>query len=165
MDMNEAYRELESGFWAEMAPAHCPCGGSGWMLSNFDIWHKCLIHYHGTPHPEFDYVDDGDYEAARLEMYRGIYAQLRAQAFQAGFRGEFNGAIAGMLSTATPADWVNCAYEVVADFEQSAQETEARKQGYSCGLEMRRAEPRPDFGRSRRRAETPQPDAGHGAAG
>lgn len=29
---------------------------SGWLLSDFDTWHKCSLHYKGQPHP--DEIDD-----------------------------------------------------------------------------------------------------------
>lgn len=33
-------------------PATCPCKGSGWMLHDYDVWVKCLVHHTDQPHPE-----------------------------------------------------------------------------------------------------------------
>lgn len=34
--------------WGE--PSEHNCGG--WILSDFDTWHKCSLHYKDQPHPE-----------------------------------------------------------------------------------------------------------------
>lgn len=42
-------------------PNRCPCSGSGWILSPFDTWEQCPIHFDcNKPHPEEDYpIDEG----------------------------------------------------------------------------------------------------------
>lgn len=47
--------------WAAYAPEEdpkrCPCHGSGWMLSDYDTWHRCYVHNNGhIPHPEDETV-------------------------------------------------------------------------------------------------------------
>lgn len=32
-------------------PDTCRCSG-GWLLSDYDTFHKCPTHYEGQPHPE-----------------------------------------------------------------------------------------------------------------
>lgn len=32
--------------------SECWCRGSGWVLSNWDSFHRCPYHYDGQPHPE-----------------------------------------------------------------------------------------------------------------
>lgn len=36
------------------SPTECPCQGTGWLLSEYDSWHKCPSHNVGQPHPEED---------------------------------------------------------------------------------------------------------------
>lgn len=38
----------------------CLCGGDGWILSDFDTWHKCPYHFSGQEYPKvsFDELDD-----------------------------------------------------------------------------------------------------------
>lgn len=47
---NEHY--LRTAKWAEINPAACLCKGSGWVLSDADTWHNCVLHGAGVPHPE-----------------------------------------------------------------------------------------------------------------
>ena len=35
----------------------CPCNGSGWVLSNLDVWVECP-HHRGRQHPEDYHCDD-----------------------------------------------------------------------------------------------------------
>jgi len=34
-------------------PEECPCGGSGWAVSQLDTWEQCPQHYTGQTHPEY----------------------------------------------------------------------------------------------------------------
>lgn len=43
--------DTTSAFWAEMEDNHCPCGGSGWALRNFNH-EECPIHFKGQLHPD-----------------------------------------------------------------------------------------------------------------
>ena len=55
---NEAQRS-QAGFredlrsWVNDDPEKCICHGSGWCLSNLDVWEECPRH-RGLPHPEED---------------------------------------------------------------------------------------------------------------
>lgn len=40
-------------------PRLCPCGGGGWVLSDWDTWHTCPVHHNGQQHPEADYLGLG----------------------------------------------------------------------------------------------------------
>jgi len=114
----ETFRALERGGWAEPAPGSCLCGGGGWFLSGYDTWHKCPIHYYGTPDPEsegemhaavgseedgFGPDEQAKYQArqerARLDMLRKLYRQLRQDAYGLGFRGSFKAACAEIMAT------------------------------------------------------------------
>ena len=52
MSLQDEFRAMESGHWAEADAADCPCRGRGWLLSDLDTWHRCPIHGKGKPHPE-----------------------------------------------------------------------------------------------------------------
>lgn len=41
-------------------PKTCWCRGSGWVLSDWDSFHRCPCHYRGQPHPESE-PDEWDY--------------------------------------------------------------------------------------------------------
>jgi hypothetical protein len=57
--------------WAHPHPDKCPCGGSGWLLSDYDTWHECGLHRHGAPHPE---DEDAEHNPERmLRVYRDAY--------------------------------------------------------------------------------------------
>lgn len=51
-ELQSYYDAFSSGCWANPNPEACPCGGSGWALSEVDTWHECPVHYAGQPHPE-----------------------------------------------------------------------------------------------------------------
>jgi hypothetical protein len=134
------YRDLESGVWAEANPYTCPCR-SGWLLSDFDTWQRCPIHGKSVPHPE---DEDGsfDHGAHRLQLARTAYAQFRAEARQAGFRGSFKAACRAASGRYRPSikEWVCAAEQVASEYRQEVAEQAARRAGYSCGLERRWSE-------------------------
>ena len=52
---NEAQREVAAisrGYVSEEDPRDCPCRGCGWILSDWDVWVTCPLHYKGGPDPE-----------------------------------------------------------------------------------------------------------------
>jgi len=52
---NEAQREhaaISAGWCSEEDPKDCACYGGGWILSDWDVWVKCPLHYKGGPDPE-----------------------------------------------------------------------------------------------------------------
>ena len=70
---NEAHRPTEiatmataQSEWFAFAPeadaASCPCHGSGWVLSDYDVWGRCYVHAtaENAAHPE-DYTPE-DYD-------------------------------------------------------------------------------------------------------
>ncbi len=119
--MNErTYRELESGVWAQANPAKCPCR-AGWLLSDYDTWHRCPLHGEGVPHPEDGEVEF-DMAAHKLQVLRDTYADYRDQAHRMGFRGNFRLECALFLKCAfepSPQDWVNAAEETVDQLHMS----------------------------------------------
>ena len=53
--LQEEYNEFRRGLWATQDPEECPCGGRGYVLSDFDTWHECPVHHvEGQHHPEDD---------------------------------------------------------------------------------------------------------------
>lgn len=50
--LQEEYRWMNTGAWAEEDEKNCPCHGSGWCLSDLDTWHSCPVHNTGQMHPK-----------------------------------------------------------------------------------------------------------------
>ena len=125
--------ELDSGAWNCLNPSTCLCNGSGWLLSDFDTWHKCQTHNQGQPYPEDD-ESDFDYEAASLENYRAAY---RAFCEDSGiWMRDFNKMVRARLSgDNSPANWVNVAERLASEIVTERLEERARAAGYSCRLE------------------------------
>lgn len=47
--------------WCVSDASKCWCRGEGWVLSDWDTWHKCRYHYDSkVPHPESE-PDEWDY--------------------------------------------------------------------------------------------------------
>lgn len=130
MSLQDEYRYMESGQWAERNPLTCPCRGGGWLLSDLDTWHKCPVHKHeGMGHPEDEGDNEGEmlaectpeeresYYAAkdqpRIEMLRKLYAASRDAARGEGFTGNFKAACVGLLHDA---EWL-ASYKLSADAE------------------------------------------------
>ena len=123
--------------WAVPNPRNCPCGGSGWLLSDYDTWHRCGLHG-GTPHPE-DEEAEFDYEAHRLKCLREAFVTYRQATGMSG--PEFKAAVLERVPEgSTPQEMVDEAEVMAQDALQDAHEAEARARGYSCGLEMRLTE-------------------------
>lgn len=139
----DVMRELDSSLWNEINPAKCPCRGKGWILSDYDTWHRCRTHGQDVPYP-----DDGregwigfDFDAHKLTLLRTAYATFRRIARNNGFRGNFKHAcmtrikIHGLVPT--PQAWVNAADDLADEFARDEAEHQAQRMGYSCALEMR----------------------------
>jgi len=131
--------DLDSALWCEVNPASCPCNGSGWLLSDYDTWHRCAAHGNGVPHPEDDSTPF-DASAHRLECLRQAYSTFRDAARKAGFEGNFKAAVVAAAEDSSPQGLVNAAEALCAEFEREFEENMARRQGYCCALEMRLAE-------------------------
>lgn len=125
--------------WAVPNPKACPCGGSGWLRSDFDTVHRCGLHG-GTPHPEDDEgYEHFNYEAHRLKCLREAFVTYREAAGMSG--PEFKAAVLKQAGPdASPQDMVDVAQQLAEDALYDAHEAEARARGFSCGLEMRLAE-------------------------
>lgn len=110
---DQIMQELNSSAWNEINPTRCPCR-HGWLLSDFDTWHRCHEHGQGVPHPE---DDDTGFNVVyhTLAMFRKAYKTYRDIAVHFGFRGNFNEAVRSIMDANTsPAAWVESA-EVIAE--------------------------------------------------
>lgn len=131
--------ELNTAYWCELNPRQCPCNGSGWLLSDYDTWHRCAAHGAGVPHPE-DEETEFDARAHRTEMLRKAYEGFRTAARENGFKGNFRRAVEARAKSPDPGDLVDAAEEIAAELDREVREREARAAGYSCDLERRWAE-------------------------
>lgn len=142
MSTSQIYLELQLSRWNTLNPNTCPCRGSGWLLSDYDTWHRCVTHGHNVPHPEDDSEssDAFDFKAHRLNNLRVAYATFRDIARRNGFVGDFKAACQRALDlNPTPQAWVDAAEHVAESFRYDAEENAAHAAGYSCGLEARLA--------------------------
>lgn len=128
-----------AALWSHPNPSQCPCGGRGWLLSDYDTWHACNAHGR-TPHPEEDEgYEDFDWEAHGLKIRRRAYRifQKASGLDRAAFRAEvMRRAEAG----ATPSQLVDAADGVAHERCRQTEDGEARRLGYSCAMEMRMEE-------------------------
>jgi hypothetical protein len=141
MSTPEVYRELESSAWNEISPFKCPCR-NGWLLSDFDTWHRCKTHGVGVPHPDPDSEDESfDMGAHHLKICREAFVTFRTIARKAGLKGSFNDAcLKHMTASRTPKAWLEAAEKVAEYMAYHAEEERAASYGYSCALEMRQHE-------------------------
>ncbi len=125
--------------WAEVNPAKCPCSGSGWLLSDYDTWHRCGLHSEGVPHPEAE--DDSPRDPWRmLRLRRAAYRTfLDASGLSPE---EFRTACVKLMGREArdEQEWVDAAEQVTSNIHYEAREKEAREKGFSCDLERRWAE-------------------------
>lgn len=132
-------QQLNNSFlWADPNPRTCPCRGSGWLLSDFDTWHEC--HFHGrTPHPEDDEaVEEFDYEAHRLNNLRRAFVAFRESTGMSG--PDFKTVVTHRVGAkATPQEYVDAAEGLAEEMAREGAEAQARREGFSCALEMRLA--------------------------
>ncbi len=53
-DYQRVKEEIDCGMASR--EENCRCGGEGewggWILSDYDTWHHCPLHYNGQEHPE-----------------------------------------------------------------------------------------------------------------
>jgi hypothetical protein len=144
MDAN-TMQDLDSGMWAEIVPAHCPCRGFGWLTSDFDTEHRCPVHGQGVPHREDDERSaEFDWDMHSLRIHRAAWRALARRA-EMDLK-PFYKAVVAFLQKAqaprptTPKDWVTVASEVAEGVWRENIETKARSMGYSCRLEASLAE-------------------------
>lgn len=130
--------QLDTAVWNDIDPAKCPCRGSGWLLSDYDTWHRCRTHGIGVPHPEDEHTAF-DFVAHDLAMHRKAYAHYRDAAKRAGFKGDFKVACrkeaGGDLTN--KADWVKAASLVASEWVHGKEEADAHRNGFSSALEAR----------------------------
>ena len=138
MTYQHAYRELCTGKWADPNPYRCPCRGTGWLVSDYDTYHRCPLHGGGAPHPEDDETVF-DYNAHRIGMARIYWRLLRHEALTLGFEGDFTEACVATADKPpiTPQAWVAAAERVAAPLAREHAEKDVRRRGYSCALELR----------------------------
>ena len=137
-----AMRELQSGQWADLNPFTCPCR-SGWLLSDFDTWHRCPVHGHDVPHPEDDSpsAEAFDSVANGLKVCREAYKIFRDVARRDGFKGNFKLACMSRIGDdRSPKAWVNAADEVAEECSREAADQMASRRGFGSALEMRLAD-------------------------
>lgn len=128
--------DLDSALWNEQNPRLCPCRGSGWLLSDYDTWHRCCTHGNGVPHPEDDETEF-DFEAHRVKIQREAFVAFRRMAREAGFKGHFRKAVEGLAKNDSPEALVDAAEALGRRYAYAAAEVEAHRLGYSCALEQR----------------------------
>jgi hypothetical protein len=136
-------RELDSSAWNEIRPDTCPCR-NGWLLSDFDTWHRCHVHGNNVPHPNDESEEAEKFDDAKhsMEMWRQAYETFRNRAIRAGFKGNFKEACLGLLpkDDRTPKAWVDAAETLAMEASSRLELKVARAHGFSCALEMRLAE-------------------------
>lgn len=128
--------ELDSGAWATLNPSVCPCRGSGWMLSDFDTFHKCPAHNVGQPHPECDIETTTDFRRkVNVEVFRILRGQV------AKFLNITNNDANDRIEQGLPANdrspeaWIDSADQLASLLREERMEERARAAGYSCRLE------------------------------
>lgn len=148
----ETMRELDSGIWATINPFTCPCGGSGWLLSEYDTWHRCSVHgKDAVPSNEDDprdFTKDHLTKCAR-NAYMAFYNATKTTGLlpfltPAKFEELCSGYIYGARNAngqdvtlkASVREWVDAAEMAAAHFTSETCEDEARREGFSCALEM-----------------------------
>lgn len=130
--------ELDSGRWANPNPSQCECRG-GWLLSDYDTWHRCPLHGRGVPHPEEEV--DFDYRAHSLRVHREAWIYFRVQsgmaprAFREAVAAHVRTRVRASTFAPTPTEWVDFADEVAGMMWQDEANRRAVAQGYSCRLE------------------------------
>lgn len=141
---SDIMRELDGAAWNQVNPDNCPCQGRGWLLSDFDTWHRCQMHGAGVPHPEDEVgIPEGHLRAMYIEAYR----IFRHQAMRAGIRTAKGFETlcrslmdAGLYQKSPMRAWVNAAEQVAFNAETTMAERDARRHGFSCALEARWAD-------------------------
>ena len=141
--MTDIYRQLESGAWADPDYFVCPCRG-GWLLSDFDSFHRCPFHAEGDRHPEDDseYTEEEEKMNAtyRVRMARQTFKHYDRAARELGIEGFKVKVIDAFFATdeglSREERFCKAAAEVVAKAAYEAREVTARRKGYSCGFEM-----------------------------
>lgn len=131
--------ELDSGAWAEIVPAKCPCRG-GWLLSDYDTWHRCPIHGNGVPHPE-DEGADFDYVGHNIRIHRAAWRALQERsgldpkAFRSAVEDEITIRVRTEPFVASPENFVALAEKVSDELVNEALDRKARAAGYGSRLE------------------------------
>lgn len=129
--------DLDSPAWNEINPSRCPCRGSGWLLSDFDTWHRCTAHGADVPHPEDDDGRDAfDSHGHSLRLLRAAYRHLQKVSGLSceAFRYAVNVRLTG-VENPSPEEWVGAADAISSEAWAVAADARARAEGYSCRLE------------------------------
>lgn len=133
-------RDLESGVWADPNPSQCPCRGHGWFNSDFDVAFECRIHSHGAPHPEDEERRETfDWAAHDVRVHRQAWrdAQARSGMERWAFRVAVEAHVRACTGFVAPTmrEWVDFAFDVAEHEWSEAQDSRARRMGFSCRLE------------------------------
>ena len=137
--MQEIFRQLESGAWADMDITLCPCRG-GWLLSDFDTFHCCPFHGKGVPHPEDDETSF-DYNAHLLGHLRKAYRVYRSRtglsnrAFRLRVCAHMFQGSSDQIARARAA--VEAARMISEEICSAREEARAHRRGFTCALEVR----------------------------
>lgn len=128
------YLELDSGCWAHPNYLQCPCHG-GWLLSDYDTFHRCPLHGVGVPHPDEE-NPHFDYKAHWARVYRESWrcAVSRSGLTATAFRAAVGKRVEG---TPTPSRgaWLKAAWEEAEERWEIAMYERARDMGFSNRLE------------------------------
>ena len=129
----EIMRQLDSPLWNEINPHDCLCRGTGWMVSDWDTYHRCQTHHRGQPHPEDDRPQD--WSAIWIANQRAAWRTW--QELSGHDRADFRRLVeaASPTTPAEPRAWLDAARGVSQAAQEAALEAAATSAGYSCRLE------------------------------
>jgi len=146
--MTHPVTNLDRGTWAETNPSKCPCHGFGWILSDYDTWHRCPLHSACVPHPEDETEETFDFAAHLLQVQRVAFEKYRNLAHMAGWRSSHltftkscrRALLAAGVKAPTAAQWVDEAEAQAEDLARMRAEMDAQSRGFTCDLEARLAD-------------------------
>lgn len=137
----EQFNELESGRWANPNPSRCECR-DGWLLSDYDTFHRCPYHGQGVPHPDSDEGEGKeafDYAAHWIRIHREawVYFAQRSGMSPEAFREAVRAyaLTSGCGGTLSPREWVDFADEVEEKIWEAEIQREAVAKGFASRLE------------------------------
>lgn len=140
--MENEFRELQSGCWADHNPSQCPCHGHGWFNSDFDVAFECPLHSHGAPHPEDEEgCESFDWAAHSLQVNRQAWRDAQNRSgmapwpFRVAVEAHVRATVRARTFVPTVREWVDFAFDVAEHEWSQAQDMRAQSMGFSCRLE------------------------------
>lgn len=129
-----------SANWATVSPRFCPCKGTGWMLSDRDVFFQCRVHGVGVPHPEDDSMPYAQEKEILLSNLRELWKDLwrESQSYKVG--NLMQAIRATGAAPSDPTEWVEAAEELLVPYRMDQAEAQAHAQGYGSAMELREAE-------------------------